>query len=407
MKSDLDQLMAEHGLDALLVMGSARGNSVLNYLTGGAHLEDVLVVKRRGGPLTLIHGAMEREIAAGTGLALVARDSVYNRYELLREHDGDALAARVDYFARVVRDQDLHGRLAVYGMVDAGEAYVLLNRLQGEIDGEIVGEFGGSLFGIARETKDAAEIAEMRAAGQLTARVVGDVQEFIQGHATRGDLVVRPDGEPLTIGDVKAFLRVRQLAYGLVEDHGAIFSQGRDAGIPHNNGDPAMPLRLGRSIVFDIFPMRPSGYFHDMTRTWSLGYATDEVLAAWEECKEIFDRVVGSLALGAPCRDFQVMTCNYFAEKGHPTPLHQPGTQTGYVHGLGHGLGLDIHEGPSLNHAEGNTDVLRPGHVFSVEPGLYYPERGFGVRIEDTFAFTEEGELTNLTDYPYDLVLPM
>lgn len=407
MKSDLDQLMAERGLNALLVMGNARGNTVLNYLTGGAHLEDVLVVKRRGGPLTLIHGSMEREIAARTGLALVDRDTVYNQYELLRRHAGDALAARVDYLAQVVRDQALQGRLAVYGMVDAGEAYALLNRLQAEIDGEVVGEYGSSLFGGARQTKDDAEIAEMREAGRLTSLVVGDVQEYIQGHATRGDLVVRSDGEPLTIGDVKAFMRARQLAYGLVEDHEAIFSQGRDAGIPHNNGDPAMPLRLGQSIVFDIFPMRPSGYFHDMTRTWSLGYASDEVLAAWEQSKEIFDRVVGSLAVGVRCRDLQLLTCEYFAEKGHPTPLHQPGTQVGYVHGLGHGLGLDIHEGPRLNHAEGNDEVLRPGHVFSVEPGLYYPERGFGVRVEDTFAFTGAGELINLTRYPYDLVVPM
>ncbi len=407
MKADLDRLMEERRLDALLVMGDARGNTVLNYLTGGAHLEGALVVKRRGGPLTLIHGLMERDTAAGTGLALVDRDAVYNGFELLRKHEGDALAARADFLAQVVRDQELHGRLGVYGMVDAGHAYALLSRLEQMIDGELVGEFGESLFSLARATKDNAEIAEMREAGRLTCLAVGDVREFLESHRTRDEVVVRADGEPLTIGDVKAFLRTRLLHHGMREDHDTIFAQGRDAGVPHNSGDPDMPLRLGQSIVFDIFPIRPSGYFHDMTRTWSLGYATDLVQQAWDETKEIFDRVMADLALGRPCRDYQLATCAYYESKGHRTPLSHPGTQEGYVHSLGHGLGLDIHEEPRLSHAAGNSTVLQPGHVFSVEPGLYYPERGFGVRIEDTVAFSEGGELVNLTDFPYDLVVPM
>lgn len=407
MKSDLDRLMVERNLDALLVMGDARANTVMNYLTNGAHLENALVVKRRGGPMTLIHGAMERDNAATTGLALVNRDTTYNSYELLKKHDGDRLAARVDTLFQVIGDQQLHGRLGVYGMVDAGEAFGVLTRLQQLVDGELVGEYGDTLFTLARQTKDNAEIADMAEAGRLTCQVVGETQEFIQRCQVRDEVVLRRDGQPLTIGDVKAFIRQRQLQHGLSEDHGCIFSQGRDAAVPHNAGDPAMPLRLGQSIIFDIFPMRASGYYHDMTRTWSLGYATDEVMQAWEQCKTIFDRVLADLAVGKPCRDFQIMTCEFFEKQGHKTPLNHPGTQEGYVHGLGHGLGLDIHEEPRLSHATGNNTLLQPGHVFSVEPGLYYQERGYGVRIEDTVALTETGELIHLTNFPYDLVVPM
>lgn len=407
MRADLDRLMAERNLDALLVMGDARGNTVLNYLTGGAQLEGALVTKRRGGPLTLIHGSMERDTAAATGLKLVDRDNNYNSYTLLQKQEGNALEARADLLAQVVRDQGLSGRLGVYGSVDAGAAYALLQRLNQLIDGEIVGEYGDSLFTLARQTKDDREIAELREAGRLTCAVVGDVRDYIQSQQVRGEVVIRADGEPLTIGDVKAFIRARQLQYGLIEDHECIFAQGRDAGVPHNGGNPAMPLRLGQSIVFDIFPTVSSGYFHDLTRTWSLGYATEEVLAAWEQTRQIFATVMGALELGRPCRDYQVMTCEYFERAGHPTPMSHPGTQVGYVHGLGHGVGLDIHEQPSLSHAAGNVTALQPGHVVSVEPGLYYPERGFGVRIEDTVAFTEAGELVNLTHFPYDLVVPM
>ena len=408
MRAELDRLMAERGLDAFLVVGDAAGNKVMNYLTGGAHLERALVLKRRNGPLTLVHGAMERDTAASTGLTLVDRDQHYNLYELLRKHEGNRLAAMVDYLMQVVEHQELQGRLGLFGMMDAGEAYTLFNQVQDRLEGTtLVGEFEDSLFAQARETKDDGEIDELVEAGRLTSLVVRETRDFLSGHQARNEVLVRSDGEALTIGDVKRFIRARIAAYGMHEDHGCIFSQGRDAGVPHNAGDPAMPMRLGQSIVFDIFPLVPSGYFHDLTRTWSLGYATDEVLEAWEQTKTIFDRVMAAVALGVPCRDLQNMTCDFYEALGHPTARSRPGTHEGYVHSLGHGIGLDIHEEPSLSHREGNTTVLMPGHVFSVEPGLYYPDRGFGVRIEDSVAFRESGALINLTDVPYDLVVPV
>ncbi len=407
MKKDIPRLMEERNLDGFLVMGDPH-SAVMRYLTNGAFLEGALLVQRRDGPLTLIHGSMEREIAAKTGLVLLNRDTEFNLHELMARHGGDRLAVQVDYLGRVFQRTGLTGRVGVYGLVDAGAAYALLNRLQESLPQvTLVGEFGATLFTQARETKDDRELAQLIRAGELTCQVVGEVQEFIQSHRVADEVVVRADGEPLTIGHVKAFIRERYAVHGLHEDHENIFSQGRDAGIPHNTGALEMPLRLGQSIVFDIFPTVPSGYFHDMTRTWSLGYAPDELLATWEQVKTIFDRVMAELAVGKPCRELQQMTCDYFESLGHPTVCSHPGTQEGYVHSLGHGIGLDIHEGPRLSHAPGNATRLQPGHVITVEPGLYYPERGFGVRIEDAVAFNEAGELVQLTHYPYDLVIPM
>ena len=68
---------------------------------------------------------------------------------------------------------------------------------------------------------------------------------------------------------------------------------------------------------------------------------------------------------------------------------------------------LEIHEGPRFSHSEGENTALQAGHVVTIEPGLYYPSRGYGVRVEDAVAFNEAGELIWLTDYPYDLVVPM
>ncbi len=120
MKSDLDHLMAERNLDGCLVIGNASGNPVMNYLTGGAHLERALVFKRRGAPIVLVHGGMERTIAAATGLELIDRDQRYNQAAYLKRHSGNLLLAEVAYLKEVIEENRLAGRLGVYGMVDAG-----------------------------------------------------------------------------------------------------------------------------------------------------------------------------------------------------------------------------------------------------------------------------------------------
>ena len=408
MKRDLDRLMAERNLDGFLVMGEGHG-PVMKYLTSGGFFEGALLLKPRGEEVTLVHGMMERDTAAATGLRTVNREEHFNGYELLKEFKGDRLAANAAYLARAMEMMGLRGRVGVYGLQDAGATMALMSKVQEMIEGiEVVGEYGETLFSQAFVTKDDAELEILKRAGRLTCAVVGEVQTFIQEHAVgREETVLKADGAPLTIGDVKAFMRGRLHAKGLEEDHGTIFSQGRDAGVPHNSGDPAMPLQLGRSIIFDIYPTTQEGYFHDMTRTWSLGYASDEVQAAYDQTKEIFDRVMSELALGRPTREYQRMVCDFYEAHGHRTVRSHPGTEEGYVHSLGHGIGLEIHEGPRFSHAQGEDTLLQPGHVVTIEPGLYYPNRGYGVRVEDAVAFNEAGELIWLTDYPYDLVVPM
>jgi Xaa-Pro aminopeptidase len=84
-----------------------------------------------------------------------------------------------------------------------------------------------------------------------------------------------------------------------------------------------------------------------------------------------------------------------------------PETEDGYTHAIGHGLGLNVHELPNFGEMATERDVLSPGVVFTIEPGLYYPDLQTGIRLEDTYYVGKDGRIEKLADYPLDLVLPV
>ena len=203
-------------------------------------------------------------------------------------------------------------------------------------------------------------------------------------------------GSPLTIGDCKSEIKLSLARRKLIEEVDTIFAIGRDAGIPHSRGHDDDPIVTGRTIVFDIFPQEEGGgYFFDMTRT----------LEAYRQLEECHDAVTSRLKAGEKAATYQTFVCDFFEKLGHETPRTNPQVTSGYVHSLGHGVGLNVHEKPTLSDFPGNDDVLEPGSVFTVEPGLYYPDKGFGMRIEDVYTVAESGEMVNLTNFPRDLVI--
>ncbi len=408
MRNDIDRLMAERNLDAAVALGSTATSPTMYYLTGGASLEAGIILLRRGQRPLLVHSPMERDDAVKSGLECVP-NSRWNLAALTREMGGALLDGKAEQLRRILADFDVRGRVGFYGHGEIGQAHALLSRLEQVLgDTEVVVEFDHDLISSARITKDAQELAAMWDVARRANDVVAAVADMLSGRQVANNRLLAPDGSPLTVGGVKRFIHDECVKRELEQPDGNIFSLGSHAGIPHHSGDPDAEMELGKSIVFDFFP-RPvgGGYFHDMTRTWSLGYATDEVQAAWNDVRAAFDAVVDTLVVGRKTSDYQVMTCELFEAKGHPTVMSTPGTEIGYVHGLAHGLGLEVHEPPSFYPYPGNTATLQPGTVFTIEPGLYYEEKGFGVRIEDVCYCDADGRFRSMTPFAKDLVLPV
>ena len=405
MKQDLDQLMEARGLDAVLVAGKVHGNPAMYYMTNGAGLTGGRVLKKRGEAPVLLCSPIEREEAAASGLAIVNM-SRYDFVGILREAD-DRLAAVVELYRRMFADLEVSGRVGFYGLADRGSAWLALNALDTQLeDVEVCGDFDPTLIDVARATKDSHEAERVRDVGRRTCAIVARTVEFLQSHRVKDGVLVQGCGIPLTIERVREEI-YRLIAEQRLEDpEGFIFSIGRDAGIPHNKGRPEEVIALGKTIGFDIFPCEAGGgYFFDLTRTFCLGYAPPEVEKVHQDVFECVEKLVETYEVGAEARCYQRMTCEFFEYRGHPTVASDTRTEVGYVHSVGHGLGLAVHEEPRFADVPANTDVLKPGHIFTCEPGLYYPDRGFGIRIEDVMWIDPDGTVHNLTDFPKDLVI--
>ena len=406
MKQDLDRLMEERGLDAAVVSGKVQGNPNLAYMLNGAEVSFGIVVKLRGGKTFFIHSPLEREEAAASGLELVNMNN-YDIRSIMRQTES-RLEADIELYRRILADLGVSGEVGFYGAADRGASYVFLQALDRAMpDVTVRGEYERNIFATARATKDAAEVEFIRQAGVDTAEVVLETIEFMRRHRVVDETLLQKDGSPLTIGVVKQHI-LRLLAERRLEDpEGVIFAIGRDGGVPHNKGNPNDPIRLGQTIVYDIYPRRPGGYFFDCTRTFCLGYAPPEVEKVYRDVVECTDTVIAAVQVGIEARYLQQLTCSFFEERGYETSAGNPRLEEGYIHSVSHGLGLDVHEEPRFSDVPSNTATLQPGHVFTVEPGLYYPSRGFGIRIEDVVWIDEQGQVHNLTNLERNLVVEM
>ena len=214
----------------------------------------------------------------------------------------------------------------------------------------------------------------------------------LQSCAIGRDGWLKRGGRRFTAEDLRAAVNARIMAEDCLPSH-TICAPGDQAVDPHEEGHG--PIRAHTPVVMDIFPRSErTGYYGDLTRTVVRGRASEALRAVYalvHEGVRLGHRRVRPGASGlAIHREIQAL----FEARGYKTGI-QDGRMQGFFHGTGHGVGLQIHEPPSIS-VRGTT--LRAGHVVTVEPGLYYLGLG-GVRIEDVALVTASGS-TNLTRVP-------
>jgi Xaa-Pro aminopeptidase len=252
-------------------------------------------------------------------------------------------------------------------------------------------EIDAERFALRRRIKTSAQLEGIRRAQKAADAAMAEAASLI--HALPGTLACE---------DVRAAM------IDVCDEHGCdlppdvIVSHGPQSAVGHESGfgviDPGEP------VVVDIWPRdRRSKCWADMTRTFVAGGGepVSELRSYWELTRESLQTVTGMVRAGADCRAIYDASCEPFEAAGQPTQrTKEPGKPltNGYYHGLGHGVGLEVHERPGLGRS---PDTLLAGDVITLEPGCYRPGFG-GVRLEDIVVVTETGcEL--LTDFPYEL----
>jgi Xaa-Pro aminopeptidase len=406
MKSQIDELMRQAGVDALLVLGPARHNAAMTYFTGPCHISDGFLVKRRGAEPSLYCFPMEREEAGRTGLAY----HVLDWSAVHRAAKGDTVEMMARHCQHALADHKAEGRVALYGVVDANRAWGALRRVEERLPQvSLVSESdGSSVLSRARMTKSSEEIDRMRRIGRITVEVVRELVDYLTSQTAVDGRLMTKSGEPVTVGLVKRRIDRLLVERGAENPHGTIFSVGRDSAIPHSGGLDDDIVPVGKPVLLDLFPCEAGGgYFYDFTRTWCLGHAPDPVASLHETVLGAYREAVSLLRPGITVASVQSRVCDLFEGSGHPTSRSHPGTVNGYVHSLGHGIGLDVHEPPVFRDAVDGQVPLEAGMAFAIEPGLYYPERDMGIRIEDTVWLRPDGRPEILAGFPTDLVLPI
>jgi Xaa-Pro aminopeptidase len=257
-------------------------------------------------------------------------------------------------------------------------------------------------FVVRRRSKSAAEVAGVRRAQAAAEAGMRAARELLAAASVDSDGGLVVDGRPLTSEVLQEAIAAAFLTRGGAAEV-FVASHGPQTAVGHHLGEGQ--VLVGEPVVVDLWPRdKVSTCFADMTRTFVVGEPSAEV-AEWHRlCLEWHELALSAVRPGVTARSVYDTVCDRVEAAGFPTqrtkregvPLEE-----GFMYALGHGVGLEVHEEPTLGMV-GHTELVA-GDVLAVEPGLYRPG-DYGLRIEDLVLVTEDG-YENLTSFPYDLVV--
>ncbi len=385
MHDDLDPLMEQYEIDALLAYGSSFENPNIYWLTGFLSPDDIIYLKNKG----------EEPLVASAFLAI---ERVKKESFIKKTHDLSEIYIQLLKQNKKIRDN-----------MDRAYDDLLKNQFSGKVLG-VPDEFPASFLVMlqkmgheikvvrdlvteARATKSAKEIKIIKKAGDATTDAIAEIIEIVKDCDIGANNVLMHNKEPLTVGKVKNALDHFLLDKNAESAEDAILAVGEKAFDWHYLGVPEDKLKSEVPIILDVFPrLKQDRYIADVTRTFVKGAVPKRVREMYEAVEEAANATVDALTDGAVIDDVNMACFKTLEKHGFDSRRLNPDAKNGMTHGLGHGIGLDVHELPSTYSRQ---DLYAEGNVMAIEPGVYLEGIG-GVRIENDYAVTK-GKAIRLT----------
>ncbi|MGA8415123.1 MAG: Xaa-Pro peptidase family protein [Candidatus Dormiibacterota bacterium] len=370
----------------VLLFGETYHHPNILYRTGFL-VPDPIVVVDRGGDDTVLWASALEEGRARKEASVGQVRSILELTIPAARPGGNEFDGWANLVEAVCRE---HGLAAVD--VDADFPAVLADHLRhSDVDVRPL----TSIYQQRRRIKSPQEIEWITATENAGMAALQKAIDVIAAAEIRDGLLVR-DGRNLSSADLIFAVESHLLDNGYgTED--SICCGGPESADPHRAMSDV--IRAGLPIVLDIYPFdKRTRYWGDMTRTVVRSTPPPEAMRMWDAVLEAQQAGLDTVKPGVNGRDVHFACCEVFKQHGYgslPRPYRDIQSDARFIHGTGHGLGLEIHEYPRISEAD---VVLEVGDVITVEPGLYDPRFG-GIRIEDLVVVTETG-CRNLTTLP-------
>ncbi|HLB33004.1 MAG: hypothetical protein A3F67_04395 [Verrucomicrobia bacterium RIFCSPHIGHO2_12_FULL_41_10] len=371
MTSDLQPSTFRNTPTRLIISESERGADMF-YATGFRAPDDFVFVEHRGKKSILLS---DLEVDRGRREAKV--DAVVSFSELEKSLE-KKLQRKPNYAETVAAFVKKQGSSKVFvpSYFPLGIARAL------EKNGLTLKASEGNFFP-EREIKRPEEVRHLQQALRTTEAGMTRALEILGKTTIEKNHQLKWDGAPLTSERLRREVEGAILQAGGIPAGDSIIACGMETCDPHERGHGV--LKGHQLIIIDLFPREArSGFYGDMTRTVVRGKASEAQQHLWNTCLKGQKLALRALKPGASGATIHQAVQDFFTTEGYPTEQKE-GRWSGFFHGTGHGLGLDIHEEPRFGKA-----ILKPGNVFTIEPGIYIPGLG-GVRLEDVVVITVSG----------------
>ena len=387
MLKDIDRILAKKKLESMLLYSDSAKNANMYYLTGFLAPDPFIFVKKVDEDPLIVVSQMEFSRAKKESFVKDVRPNMEYDFVKIIKSSSDPKVGGMKFIANVAR-KEIGSRKPIF--VPPNFPVMLGDVLRNE------GLKIRPTFDVvekARETKEPLEVELISSVQRVVEEATSNAVEFIAKAeiARDGTLFYREGGKKrkLTAGKVRSVFDHTFADKGCVAEEETIIACGPRSADPHYAGASNDVLKANQPIVLDIFPRSvKKRYVSDMTRTVVKGRATKAAKKMFETVFEVRGAVLDAVRASVPGNRMQELCYKVFDKAGYQTIRGGKQITKGYVHGLGHGVGLEVHEGPGMG--EFSKSPLEEHNVVTVEPGLYDPEIG-GMRIEDVVEVTKKG----------------